>query len=1503
MSEKDGLSFAASISTDEFDAGIDHIQNKVMGVAADCETESARIQSLINAAVPEVDISFLTNAVPTLNGIGEAYAEIYRVVRENETAIGELSAEYARLTEECNKYANVPSKRDDVIAMRAQRDAIKENIAVRREVIEKAREHESALQKEEKSLVAAAKAAAKDAAAKEKSETATISLKQRIKELEMEAAALVDAYQSEGKTLDQSKGRYREIIEELGRLRDIRGDIQAAGSVFANDEAKFAGVISGLSGVAGGFSAAQGAIGLFAGENERLNEIMLKVQSLMAITMGLQQLQQTLNKDSAFSLVTLNSLKKIWNKLMGEGNDALADENDELADNIAEKKENIAATETHEAIETVDTASTTANSKATEVNTADKAGNVTATEGATAATNAHTAAMTTSTVATTTLSKAMRILKMALISTGIGALVVAVGALVSWLVDLCTAEDDAVKHTQDLNKIQEDAAKTYIQEKIALEDNINACKNFTGSKEAEKKKVDELNSKYGEALGYYDSVEEWQRVLEERGPAYCQLLQMEAQAQGLLNKQVESYVALKEAENKAKNGDFDAWYRWQSWDDKVAAEEVKKFEDNNKYWEEQYQQHLKTMDEFKKANGFDVVHIDPKSKSNSGNKSGNGFDADKAAREQKQMIDRYAEQVSKYITDANNQISQDLINGLSDGLGKEITQIRYAGEQRIAAWRNSINELAKERKQMLHDAYMTQNGATESAWEQSNAGKKSIDEYVAEILGVNIDDIESATESQLTQVGQTAQQLIQSIHAQTSRMMRDANQKYLDQFVNEFGTTDQKAEILMRQYTDALNSIPAEITGDALDAVTDNIHKFFESKLAALDMDAFKDSIQWDVVFGNLEEQSLPSIEIALSKIKTYFAHASNEMSAEQIKTFQDAITAMENEIANRNPFTAMHKSFNDIKSSRQELTNALAALVPAQAELTSAQNEYNAALREQTALGEQLDAMSADDADRADVESQLAAATERVESATSRLTKARTADNAATNRVVKANNNVTKSYKQFATNLKLCGGVVTDLGGKASKLAHIFNDDIADSMDKSLEFIDEVMNATGDVINSIGDVGKSVTKSVEKTVDGVTQGTEAASKTAATSISTVEKASIILTVISAALQIATAIANLFNNDDSKQKEIERLQERIDQLQWELDNADANRLQQNTVNALEKVRECYADATAEILRLHGITAQSSLWAQWFTRATYSGEIYAKTVEKIADYWGNVNYSANKALGAKKYEDSRKQLENLAEQQLLIQRQMNEEASKKKVDSGKIQDYKNQIAEIANEIADLINEMLEDIIGYTAEDLSKTLGDAFFEAAAAGEDAMQAWAKTTNQLVADILKRMLITQYLEPKIGEIFDKYKNQWFKNGVFQGIDTIRNSADNLANDINQVGAEFNAVWEGLSESLGKWFDDDASREGAQKGIATASQDSVDENNARLTTIQGHTYTLVQGMSELNSTANAMLDHLSGIEENTGETADEVKETRKLVKDVKDTIDDISTRGIKLKN
>jgi predicted hydrocarbon binding protein len=105
---------------------------------------------------------------------------------------------------------------------------------------------------------------------------------------------------------------YRALQLEAGRVADAIGDVKKQSRILANDERMFQGVIEGVGGIAGAFSAAQGAVGLFAGENENLQKIMTRVQSLMAITIGLQQIAQVVNKDSAFRVVVLTRAKEIW---------------------------------------------------------------------------------------------------------------------------------------------------------------------------------------------------------------------------------------------------------------------------------------------------------------------------------------------------------------------------------------------------------------------------------------------------------------------------------------------------------------------------------------------------------------------------------------------------------------------------------------------------------------------------------------------------------------------------------------------------------------------------------------------------------------------------------------------------------------------------------------------------------------------------------------------------------------------------------------------------------------------------------------------------------------------------------------------------------------------------------------------------------------------------------------------------------------------------------------
>nr|DAO59905.1 MAG TPA: hypothetical protein [Caudoviricetes sp.] len=1481
MSENGDLQYIAAIDTSAYDSALDHMVSSASDASSQIESESAKINDLLTN-IPEVNIDFLqsiNNVEEMREGIGQAFAQIHGVIRQNEEALAELAQMYNETSSEANKFANVPSMREHYNELKQQKTAIREVIAARKKAITSARDAEKALDKETKSLIASAKA-------KQQNGSAAQSLKQQIRELEAEAALLVKTAQDEGRTLDQTKGRYREIIEELGRLRDIRGDISQAGNVFANDENQIAGVIQGLSGLSGAFSVAQGAVGLFGAENEKLNEIMLKVQSLMAITMGLQQVQQVLNKDSTFSLVTLNAVKKLFNKHTEEAAEVISDENKKIAENIQKTQEDTVQKEASESAEIADTDATIANTGATKGNAAAQTLKATSEKAATASTNAHTGSMVGATVATKTLTAATKLLKIALISTGIGALVVLVGELVAMVVSLFSAEDEATKHTQDLQKVNEEAAETYIKEKIALEDNIRACKNFHGSKEQERKKVDELNAKYGEALGYYDSLEQWERVLEERGPAYCEMLRMKAVQQGLLNKYVEAYVEALEVAHKAENGEFDrGWYNPARWfgdsNEERRANMKAEAQKEADYWKEAMDAQRADLEAYQKQNHFDVVHIDPKSKKVSGSSgSGSFFDPKKAATEQKKALDEYQKAVTQYVRSTNAAISQAAIDSMEDGYYKERNAMYKQMNDRKTAWQQQLMQLAETLRDTTKAYYLAQKGATEESWNASEQGKRSLTDWANELL-------------KDPKISDNYSQGLLDIDNALQKGLAGIREKYFKQLVNDFGTYNQKFDQLSIDWQKKIGFI-----GQAFPDFLPEALKKMEEDFSNLKTEDFQKTINWDVVFGNLGEQSLQSLQFTLDKVRTYFNQEGKNMSVEQIKIFQEAIDKMEDEIASRNPFTAMHKSFTDISDAKTELVNALGELAKAQLDLTSAERDYRDAIEAKNAVLERID-----NGELAEDCVELSNANEHLARTTTTLANAQEKNSKAEQRTLTARNKVTKSYKTFATNLNSAGKVATDVGKKASNLARVFSDDIADGMDKALDCIDEVLDATTDVISAIGDVGKSVATGMTETVDAMGQATESTAQATATSISTVEKASIILTVISAALQIATAMANLFNNDEQKQKEIERLQERIDQLQWELDNQDAVRLQKNVGNALEQVKKLYSEARQEVLKLHGVMQNATAWQKWIAGCVYQSEIYAKTVEKIADYWAKASYTADKALGSKRYDESRKQLENLAEQQLLVQKQLNAEESKKKTDSGKVQDYKNKLAELAEEMATLINDMLEDIIGASAEDIAKQLGDAFFEAVKSGEDAMEAWRDKVNEIVSDILRRMMIQKLLEEPIGQIFDKYKQRWFgTDGRFKGIDSVIGSMDEFSNDLNAVGSSFKAIMDELPDELKEWFLGDEERQASERGIATASQDSVDENNARLTTIQSHTYTIVQGVAELNATGNQILDKLANIDSNTEKTAETLDEMKYEVKRVKDAVEDITTKGIKLK-
>lgn len=452
-----------------------------------------------------------------------------------------------------------------------------------------------------------------------------------------------------------------------------------------------------------------------------------------------------------------------------------------------------------------------------------------------------------------------------------------------------------------------------------------------------------------------------------------------------------------------------------------------------------------------------------------------------------------------------------------------------------------------------------------------------------------------------------------------------------------------------------------------------------------------------------------------------------------------------------------------------------------------------------------------------------------------------------------------------------------------------------------------EIGGTVGDIISAAGQIATSTLSMINGIVQLVNMsnaGMKASTISASESIKAVEKASVILTIISAAIQLAMVVASFFNDDEEKQEEIEHLQERIDQLQWELDNMDTVRMQNRYGKAIDLVNNALDETKKSLYEQYVQLGQiNGMYTVMYGKVSRNETLMRESAERIADAYANMGYTADKALGADKFASAREQLENIAQQQLLIQEQIDTERSKKDADEGQISDWEQKIEELGEQALQVINDMVEEIIGGTSSDIAEQLSDAFFEAFANGEDAAEAWGDKVDEIVADVLKRMMVSKFLEEPLGEIFDKYKAKWFKDGNFAGIDAVIESMNEFRNDLNSTYNAYSDIISQLPEDLQKLFiDTESSREGAEKGIAQASQDSVDELNGRATAIQGHTYSISENTKLLVATTNAILESVINIDNNTDGLTAKVDVLSSQVKAMRNDLSDIATKGVIIK-
>lgn len=110
--------------------------------------------------------------------------------------------------------------------------------------------------------------------------------------------------------------------------------------------------------------------------------------------------------------------------------------------------------------------------------------------------------------------------------------------------------DEAIKASLDATKKGYEA---YMKTKIELDQLKTTLDKFRGSKEEEKKLVNDLNSKYGNALGKYKSLNDWKKALATTSLYYCRVMQAEAKLAALNAEAYGAYAKAMAGEDFEQN--------------------------------------------------------------------------------------------------------------------------------------------------------------------------------------------------------------------------------------------------------------------------------------------------------------------------------------------------------------------------------------------------------------------------------------------------------------------------------------------------------------------------------------------------------------------------------------------------------------------------------------------------------------------------------------------------------------------------------------------------------------------------------------------------------------------------------------------------------------------------------------------------------------------------------------------------------------------------------------
>ena len=601
--------------------------------------------------------------------------------------------------------------------------------------------------------------------------------------------------------------------------------------------------------------------------------------------------------------------------------------------------------------------------------------------------------------------------------------------------------------------------------------------------------------------------------------------------------------------------------------------------------------------------------------------------------------------------------------------------------------------------------------------------------------------------------------------------------------------------------------------------------------LMGADYEQLKKSPEYVRAFENLKKTSSETLTSLLAQLENAKQAAAEVLAPDELREYTSTIQDVMDELDSRNPFKALADRKKELAEAEEELARAK----------------------------KNLDAVQSG----------------------GKVVKS-TSYNKETDKIEKTYLSSAEALEKYNKAKDKSVGLDTEVHEAERKV-----DDVMGELFDSIQNLGSAIGGeAGEIIGVIGDIGQFALMAMN--------GVESSSKTASAAIQTVEKASVILAIISAAIQVATKIASLFQRTDYMEefrKEMEKLNYELElaklnaEISAEENNIFGDDLWKNAIKNVELANEAldryngtlekiknrkifsgFAGATAEAMGLKNTfnslgdsIANMQVQVQhktWFRSTKYKS--LKDAVPELFNADGTVSQDAlEKFIGS----DTFKKLSE--ENQKYLQ---------------EMSDYWKSYQEAVEQVKDY----LTDIFG----DLGGTLTDTLVDSWVNGTDAATAYYESVSEMLENLSKQMIYSAVFS----DIFEKAQQKMLD--VTQNADL---SADEkFAEYIKLLGSM-------TDEVIGKQGDFNALLEAYQKmakdkGFDIFNPESADSAKENL---ESFISSMQSALTSLEVTAKDVSDNIYDYFRQAMINALYEKEYKSKMEELYKTFEDLSADGL----